>query len=191
MTKPTRPTITSYGMFSICVRDGNVIREYKHGSTEWSKEEIRYDNGKPKQITKFFSFSKRLSGFEVTKNGIKYWKGYTVTKYYENGKTQSTETFCEDKLCGHQFYYRESGRLESVLFYLHQGENDVNYCNKIKSLGLHGMQKYYYDSGRLEREECFSFGDKNGWSNYYDTKGNCTKSEIYRAGSLTNTISAN
>lgn len=175
-----------YTCFSI--QQGLTTRYYKPKTENWFKEEIRYENGNLKQVTKIHSFCKKFLGFEITGDKLKYWNGKNVKQYYENGNLKSNETFCENQKVEWQYYYHNNGKLESKVFYMYASDFDTTYCNKIISEGLHGTHKYYHYNGKIKSLESYSYGKLHGIKKCYDINGIECLNELYFSGKLMNKL---
>lgn len=182
--------------FHVKIKNKNFTRFYKHGSDHWYKEIEYYEGTKnTKQITEIgkFSIFHDLSGFCVVDNQMTVFVNKRIKKYYPNKKIKSIEIMggepnsnkC-DVLCGKQYYYNKNGSRDKILNYHYTRETKTNSYNIIKSEGLHGEQKCFYDNGNIFSKEFYFLGVKHGWQYYYCRKGRAFRKEIYYSGKLSN-----
>jgi len=92
-----------------------------------------------------------------------------LTKYYKNGKLAAVMNFKNSKLDGQAVKYYEDGITK---------RSDLKYSTGL----LEGVQKRYYKSGSIYKEELYNKGKRDGLTRKYREDGKLMSEAVFKNG---------
>ena len=175
-----------------------VTKTFKSGKPQFIRFYVDKENDSLSYIAQQLYENGQIDAEGLMKNGLQ--EGPWIW-YWENGKISDKAEFKEGKYINKRIHYYESGQLKeeeflsasgcpsencdcSEITILYYPNGQIHQINQTKEDKLNGVLVNYYPNGKMEFEDNYILGKKNGDFSEWDSLGNLITKEIYINDSL-------
>lgn len=171
-------------------KDGNRIEDWKfYFANNQLQQEGKYlKDGKPTGLWRWYYKSGKLLREERFRKGL---EDGMMHEYMEDGSIITEGEFIDGLKEGEWLYqhgdhkeigkYRD-GQKSGVWKYYYLTNNNLNFEGEFIDGVANGKHRYYYENGKLKREEIYTMGIKKDMWKYYNELGELTLTVFYKDG---------